>query len=283
MAASCHTLLRLVAVLLLFTTTLAQLQLKGNYTDGRGISFCNKCGYVTDTKLPAANISQCVLEKADQKDISNSIFACQCRTHFTGDGITCNDVDECAEGTDDCDRNAYCINTVGSFDCSCLIGYRGTGVDCWNIDECAEARSEKNASDIYCNGRGECKDTDGSYRCKCDTGHVPAINEMVCVDIDECESTSTNWCSPNARCDNTIGSYTCTCNHGYTGNGYTCSEVSISNKVEGLSDLSALLSKYRKLNQERLQLVLKHDEILQRCAVQLQGRQLQTKRARREP
>ena len=40
------------------------------------------------------------------------------------------DIDECALGTDICDTNAACTNTVGSFTCACNNGYSGDGVTC---------------------------------------------------------------------------------------------------------------------------------------------------------
>ena len=40
------------------------------------------------------------------------------------------DVDECAENTHNCDVNASCSNTIGSFVCSCNSGYRGNGTFC---------------------------------------------------------------------------------------------------------------------------------------------------------
>ena len=42
------------------------------------------------------------------------------------------DIDECAIGTDtdNCDVNAVCINTHGSFICQCQSGYSGNGVTC---------------------------------------------------------------------------------------------------------------------------------------------------------
>ena len=40
------------------------------------------------------------------------------------------DIDECAEGLDDCDVSADCFNTLGSFLCSCMEGYEGDGRIC---------------------------------------------------------------------------------------------------------------------------------------------------------
>ena len=40
------------------------------------------------------------------------------------------DIDECASGTHNCDANAQCINTIGSFKCNCVQGYSGNGVEC---------------------------------------------------------------------------------------------------------------------------------------------------------
>ena len=40
------------------------------------------------------------------------------------------DDDECLAGTDNCDSNAQCTNTVGSFICACNTGYSGDGVSC---------------------------------------------------------------------------------------------------------------------------------------------------------
>ena len=48
--------------------------------------------------------------------------------------VHCNhyisDIDECRLGTDDCDDNAKCDNTPGSFECTCNEGYSGDGKNC---------------------------------------------------------------------------------------------------------------------------------------------------------
>ena len=40
------------------------------------------------------------------------------------------DLDECAEGTHNCDVNAECNNTLGSYNCKCKDGFRGNGTNC---------------------------------------------------------------------------------------------------------------------------------------------------------
>ena len=39
------------------------------------------------------------------------------------------DVDECFEDLDNCDGNATCTDTDGSFNCTCNTGYSGSGVE----------------------------------------------------------------------------------------------------------------------------------------------------------
>ena len=40
------------------------------------------------------------------------------------------DINECEIGIDNCDVNAVCSNTFGSFECTCSAGFVGNGVDC---------------------------------------------------------------------------------------------------------------------------------------------------------
>ena len=41
-----------------------------------------------------------------------------------------SDIDECAMKTSNCDSDARCTNTEGSFNCSCNRGYQGDGLNC---------------------------------------------------------------------------------------------------------------------------------------------------------
>ena len=44
--------------------------------------------------------------------------------------LTVADLDECSTYTHNCDVNADCINTVGSYSCTCKAGYTGDGQTC---------------------------------------------------------------------------------------------------------------------------------------------------------
>ena len=44
------------------------------------------------------------------------------------------DIDECElESLNDCDVNANCSNTVGSYSCFCLSGFEGNGFNCSGV------------------------------------------------------------------------------------------------------------------------------------------------------
>ena len=61
------------------------------------------------------------------------------------------DVDECGNGTDDCDMNANCMNTNGSFICVCISGWSGDGVVCEGKDlsSCGISLSRKNLIKMF--------------------------------------------------------------------------------------------------------------------------------------
>ena len=40
------------------------------------------------------------------------------------------DIDECTDSTHNCDTQATCTNSVGSFTCTCNDGYSGDGTNC---------------------------------------------------------------------------------------------------------------------------------------------------------
>ena len=70
---------------------------------------------------------------------SNGRFSCKCNKGYRGDGVECQDIDECQKGSASCDENKKCQNTPGSYDCVCKDGFltKNNG-ECKDIDECDE-------------------------------------------------------------------------------------------------------------------------------------------------
>ena len=57
---------------------------------------------------------------------------CSCMPGFesSGEEFSCNDLDECSAGQNDCHSDADCSNTPGSFTCACKSGFMGDGRQC---------------------------------------------------------------------------------------------------------------------------------------------------------
>jgi hypothetical protein len=77
-------------------------------------------------------------------------------------------VDECADGSHNCDGNATCTDTAESFTCACNAGYTGDGTSCTStntaVDECA-------AGTHNCDSNATCTDTTESFTCACNAGY----------------------------------------------------------------------------------------------------------------
>ncbi|KAB0396628.1 hypothetical protein E2I00_020158, partial [Balaenoptera physalus] len=140
------------------------------------------------------------------------------------DGVSCEDINECIMGGQNCRLGESCINTVGSFRCqrdsSCGTGYELTeDNDCKDIDEC-ESGIHNCLPDFIC------QNTLGSFRCRpklqCKSGFIQdALGN--CIDINECLSISAP-CPVGQTCINTEGSYTCQKNVPNCGRGYHLNE-----------------------------------------------------------
>ncbi|XP_035884889.1 signal peptide, CUB and EGF-like domain-containing protein 2 isoform X3 [Phyllostomus discolor] len=132
------------------------------------------------------------------------------------------DVDECAQGLDDCHTNALCQNTLTSYKCSCKPGYQGEGRQCEDIDEC---ENELRGGCVH-----DCLNIPGNYRCTCFDGFMLAHDGHNCLDVDECLENN-GGCQQT--CVNVMGSYRCHCKEGFflSDNQHTC----IHRSEEGLS------------------------------------------------
>ena len=132
------------------------------------------------------------------------------------------DIDECALDTDNCDMNANCTDTVGSFFCTCVEGFRGNGINCTGLKHPLAICVFKHIT--YCNGI-----ILYVVHSKLGDLYITFLYIMSCADINECLEDTDN-CHPDATCSNTIGSFNCTCNSGYTGSGIVCDGECIRNQ-----------------------------------------------------
>src|SRR5688572_26104031 len=107
-------------------------------------------------------------------------------------------VDECSNRTHNCDINATCADTQGSYTCTCNAGFTGDGLTC----EPAEGVDECSLGTHNCHANASCTDTEGSFLCSCDIGYDG--DGVDCGNINECLSDVHN-CHANASCTDTDG------------------------------------------------------------------------------
>lgn len=178
---------------------------------------CNS-GYSGDG-LTCSDVNECSkIGACDANAVCANLigsYSCSCKSGFSGTGSTCHDVDECAQKTAGCDANAKCSNTVGSATCTCNSGFTGDGKICSDVDECANGTGS-------CGLGAECSNTVGSFSCVCKTGY--SGDGKTCKDVNECE-VKPSPCDKNATCSNTIGSFSCACSSGFSGDGKKCADI----------------------------------------------------------
>ncbi|XP_072176492.1 63 kDa sperm flagellar membrane protein-like [Diadema setosum] len=114
---------------------------------------------------------------------------------------TVTDVDECIIGTNDCDVNALCSNTMGGFTCTCYEGFddvsppeEGAGRSCREIDACISSP---------CQNGGACSSSRGVHICECPETHdgrnCETARETCSTGLTRCPvretcNTDTNFC-----------------------------------------------------------------------------------------
>ena len=135
--------------------------------DGCGATCLIEDGYLCDGADPTVctDINECLGNPCGLNATCTNLpgtFNCACNAGFTGNGITCSNIDECATNTDNCSDNATCTDTTGFFTCACNPGYSGNGVTCTDINECTT--SVPALQDLCADGRS-CINNDGGYTC----------------------------------------------------------------------------------------------------------------------
>ncbi|XP_053159390.1 thrombospondin-4 isoform X1 [Hemicordylus capensis] len=151
------------------------------------IAECQACGLGTGSfptpppppPKPKCEANTC-FRGVQCRDTAEGFQCGPCPEGFTGNGVTCTDIDECRYNP--CFPGVRCVNTVPGFRCEgCPPGYTGQVIQGVGIN------AAKN-------------------------------NKQVCMDIDECQKNGNGGCVPNSQCINTVGSYRCgACKPGFTG------------------------------------------------------------------
>ncbi|KAK7789041.1 hypothetical protein R5R35_010542 [Gryllus longicercus] len=196
-------------------------------------------------------------------------FTCQTRTQkpscpagykLGAQPGTCEDIDECKTGNNDCPGS--CVNTIGSYQCSmstkavCPAGFKPTGGTCKDVDECSEGLHA-------CDTSEKCVNEIGHYRCDptkppyvnmlkpnvldnqqgCPSGFSYSSDRKTCLDINEC-LTNLHNCSveDNEECVNIRGGFICRvmlkCSAGYVFNRSTMKCEDVNECMEGTHECS---------------------------------------------
>jgi hypothetical protein len=148
----------------------------------------------TDTQPPqGCDDSPCDFNATCTEENKN--VSCECNVGWQGDGYSCQDIDECELGIDDCDSiNGTCTNTQGSYTCGCNIGYHldSDSKTCLQDTACTNGDTRSGSTTCGLNNRGY-------FQQECLGGTWQ--NTSDCIDPDSCEDgdtrTSSTVCGNN--------------------------------------------------------------------------------------
>ncbi|KAL7013836.1 hypothetical protein ACKWTF_015609 [Chironomus riparius] len=188
------------------------IDINGNY----GHHQCKACSMYSNcsTCLRSLNCGWCYMEENPIEgacvdgDFSGSAMTCDVALNTTEPTMykyeSCPDVDECGLGIHDCNVNAECLNTHGSFNCQCKKGFIGDG----------KRKCDKTCDEKCIHGR--CSNYP-EYKCLCDLGWTGSDCSINC----KCNNHST--CMKGVgicdECqDHTEGEYCDKCKLGSYGN-----------------------------------------------------------------
>ena len=156
---------------------------------GDGVKAClnpSDQGCSSSTCSVNGNASSC-LSVTVADEVKN---ICECQANYRFNPVTrqCEDIDECSEGRDSCDRAiTTCVNKPGGYSCSCAPGYEGAGGFCVDIDECERGIAG-------CHVNAHCINRIGGVECRCGAGY--SGDGTNCFPIDERQNSASD-CNPD--------------------------------------------------------------------------------------
>lgn len=118
-------------------------------------------------------------------------------------GGTCELIDECKMGNNDCGFGTFCMDETVGFSCQCLTGfYKASGetVTCTDFDECTISSGGTRNN---CHKDANCSNVDGGFNCTCRSGKVG--NGTFCSDVTYptlSASTLSSASCPSTKRDN---------------------------------------------------------------------------------
>lgn len=163
----------------------------------------------------ASDLQNCDVNARCDRD--GDSFVCTCRRGYDGDGVACEDIDECLRNP--CDENARCLNMPGTFGCQCRSGYSGNGRTCQrDVQLCGNTICDDNARCVFV-------DDVSQPVCQCNSGYRGDGQRCLPVREDDCRQA--DICGDNAQCvyDDILREYTCECLDEFSGDGFECERI----------------------------------------------------------
>ena len=198
-----------------------QMCLVGSYSKSTA-SVCTLCPG-NATSMNASDSCNCRAGfLADPQDVNNPRM-------LTTSNSSCVNENECLTGAHNCDPQATCTDTAGSFTCECSQQFPCEQDPCdGTVGQCVAT-----CGDGVRGGNETCDDGnndagDGCENCvqmsgwNCSSTSKPEV----CTNIDECtlpiDDPRRHDCHTNASCTDTQGSFSCVCDANFFGDGTAC-------------------------------------------------------------